>query len=112
RAMEDVAASEGSSMRFVLFLLALGATCTLVLAAIGLYGVIAYLVSLRTREIGIRIALGLAPSRAATMIVHQGMGIIGIGALAGISVFVLSARLLRGLVFGVSTVDALSVATA
>jgi predicted permease len=112
RLMSDVVSAAGSTARFVLFLLAIGATCTLLLGIIGLYGVIAYLVSLRTREIGIRIALGLVPSRAAAMILRQGIAIIATGAVAGVTAFVGFSTLLRTLVFGVSTSDAPSLEAA
>jgi predicted permease len=112
QAMEDVASAAGSSMRFVLFLLGLGATCTLVLGVIGLYGVISYLVSMRTREIGIRIALGLNPPQAARMIFRHGSAIIILGAAVGVVVFLGFARLLRALVFDMSTADVPSVAAA
>jgi hypothetical protein len=72
----------GRRMRFVLILLGTGAAMTLTLGIVGLYGVIAYVVNLRTREIGIRIALGLTPSNATRMIVRQGESVIVAGAVA------------------------------
>lgn len=110
--MSDVVSAAGSTARFVLLLLGIGATCTLVLGIIGLYGVIAYLVSLRTREIGVRIALGLIPGRAAGMILKQGGGIIAVGAAAGVAVFLGFATLLRTLVFGADTEDVMSIVAA
>jgi ABC-type antimicrobial peptide transport system permease subunit len=99
-------------MRFVLILLGTGAAMTLTLGIVGLYGVIAYVVNLRTREIGIRIALGLTPSNATRMIVRQGESVIVAGAVAGAVVFVGFARLLRSLTYGVSAVDLLSLGVA
>jgi ABC-type antimicrobial peptide transport system permease subunit len=92
-------------MTFALTLLAIGASATLLLGVIGLYGVIAYVVSLRSREISIRIALGLVPAAAARMILRQGGTIIAAGAAAGLVVFVLFARLLKSLAFEVSALD-------
>src|SRR5205823_9468078 len=110
--MEQIVADARAGMTFALTLLAVGAMATLLLGVIGLYGVIAYLVSLRTREISIRIALGLAPIAAARMILRQGEAIVAGGAVAGLVVFVLFAKLLTTLAFEVSTVDAATLAAA
>src|SRR5439155_7380216 len=69
----------GRRMRFVLVLLGTGAAMTLALGIVGLYGVIAYVVNLRSREIGIRIALGLAPSHATRLVVRQGEAVVFAG---------------------------------
>jgi ABC-type antimicrobial peptide transport system permease subunit len=74
--------------------------------------VIAYVVSLRSREISIRIALGLAPSGAARMIVRQGQRIIAVGAVAGLGLFLVFRRLLEKFAFEVSTLDASALAGA
>jgi predicted lysophospholipase L1 biosynthesis ABC-type transport system permease subunit len=102
----------GRRMRFVLYLLGTGAIMTLALGVVGLYGVIAYLVNLRAREIGIRIALGLAPSHATRLIVRQGAIVVIAGAVVGVVVFVAFARLMRSLTYGVGIVDAASLALA
>jgi len=99
-------------MRFVLLLLGAGAAMTLALGVVGLYGVIAYLVSLRSREIGIRIALGLTPAHATSLIAREGGLVIAIGALAGTAIFLAFARLLRSLTYGVPLVDMVSVSVA
>jgi ABC-type antimicrobial peptide transport system permease subunit len=85
---------------------------TLALGVVGLYGVIAYVVNLRAREIGIRIALGLSPSRATRMIVRQGEVVVVLGAATGALVFLAFARLLRSLTYGVSVVDGTSLGIA
>jgi len=103
--MEQIVGDARAGMAFALTLLAVGATVTLLLGVIGLYGVIAYVVSLRSREISIRIALGLAPAAAARMILRQGEAIVAIGASVGLIVFVLFARLLTTFAFGVSALD-------
>jgi ABC-type antimicrobial peptide transport system permease subunit len=92
-------------MTFTLTLLAVGAMVTLVLGIIGLYGVIAYVVSLRSREISIRIALGLMPIAAARMVLREGEAIILAGAAFGLVVYVLFARLLTTLAFEMSALD-------
>ena len=103
-------AKAGRRMRFVLALLGAGALMALALGLVGLYGVIAYIVNLRKREIGIRIALGLAPSRAIGMIVRQGEAVVLAGSATGVLMFVAFARLLRSLTYGVGAVDAASLA--
>ena len=110
--LTDRVSRAGRRMRFVLLLLGTGAAMTLALGVVGLYGVIAYLVSLRSREIGIRIALGLTPARAARLIAREGGLVIAIGALAGTAIFVAFARLLRSLTYGVPLVDMVSVTLA
>jgi ABC-type antimicrobial peptide transport system permease subunit len=103
--MDQVVTDARSQMSFALTVLAFGAATTLLLGVIGLYGVIAYVVNLRAREISIRIALGLAPGEAARMILWQGESIVTIGAVVGLFVFFLFAKLLRSLTFEVSTID-------
>jgi putative ABC transport system permease protein len=110
--MQAIVAKAGSRMTFSLLLLTAGAVATLVLGIIGLYGVVAYVVGMRSREIGIRIALGLVPARAARLVLRQGTGIIVVGAALGLVVFVAFAKLLRSLVFEVSVVDGPSLAVA
>lgn len=103
--MTETMAKSRSRMTLALLLLAVGSAATLALGVVGLYGVIAYVVGLRSREIGIRIALGLAPDRAARMILQQGERIVVAGAVIGVVVFVAFAKLLSSLAFDVSVVD-------
>jgi putative ABC transport system permease protein len=77
----------------------------LVLAAVGLYGVLAYLVSRRTREIGIRMALGASASSVLWMIVREALLLIAAGSIAGITTATLAGRLLSSYLFGVSAAD-------
>jgi putative ABC transport system permease protein len=111
-AMTATVARANSRMTTALYLLAAGALVTLALGAVGLYGVIAYVVSLRTREIGIRIALGLTPAHAARMILQQGEKIVAIGAVVGALLFLAFAKLLSSLAFEVSVVDTTAMAMA
>ena len=88
-----------------MFLLALFAVFALVLAAIGIYGVIAYWVDQRTREIGIRMALGADRARILRLIASEFFVMIGIGlALGLVGAFALT-RVMSGLLFGVSATD-------
>jgi predicted permease len=77
----------------------------LVLAGVGIYGVMSYSVSLRSREIGIRMALGAERSNVLQMVLRQGMTIVGIGLAGGLIVAVGISRLLSGLLYGVGTAD-------
>jgi putative ABC transport system permease protein len=77
----------------------------LVLAAIGIYGVISYSVSRRTREIGLRMALGAETRDVIKLIVKQGMGLTLIGALIGLMLAVTVTRLLASLLYGVTATD-------
>src|SRR5205823_13818576 len=78
------------------------------LAAIGLYGVIAYSVARRTREIGIRIALGAQPSRVLGLVMRQGLAVAGAGLLAGSLVAIAAARVVAGALYGIGAADPLS----
>jgi len=84
------------------------AAVTLMLGAIGLYGVMAYLVSLRTRELGVRIALGAQPRDVAMMITGQGLTLTAIGVGLGLVLFALVARFIRSFLFGVAPGDPLT----
>ncbi len=79
----------------------------LLLALCGIYGVIAYSVAQRTREIGIRIALGARPGGVRSQVVGHALGLAGAGAVLGVLAAVAFARALQGVVFGVSTADPL-----
>jgi predicted permease len=81
------------------------ALLALILTAIGLYGVISYSVAQRTREIGIRIALGAAPGRVRGRVVSHGLLITAVGLVGGGVTAVLATRLIQSLLYGVSTTD-------
>jgi ABC-type antimicrobial peptide transport system permease subunit len=83
----------------------------LALAAVGLYGVLAYMVSLRRREIGVRLALGASPSGVARLISTQGAGLAAIGIVVGSALFLGASRFLHAHVFGVGAVDPLTIVT-
>ena len=88
--------------RFNAALITLFATLGFLLAAIGLYGVLSFLVSVRTKEIGVRMALGAAPRSVLTMFVWRGARLILAGLVAGVAPSFVVARLLRGLLYGVN----------
>ncbi len=91
--------------RFNTGLLAVFAAVAIILAAVGIYGVIAYTVAQRTREIGIRMALGAQRQQMLTMILRQGLTMAAIGIGVGLLGAFAATRLLRALLFGVGTTD-------
>jgi ABC-type antimicrobial peptide transport system permease subunit len=84
----------------------------LTLASLGLYGVIAYSVARRRRELGIRFALGAGRGAVIGMVVRGGMALVGAGVLVGLLLAALAGRLLEALLYGVSALDPLAFAAA
>jgi putative ABC transport system permease protein len=108
--LEELLGTSVAPRRFNMLLLAVFAGVALVLAAVGLYGVMSYSVSWRTHEIGIRMALGAERADVLRLVVRQGMTMTLIGlALGLIGAFLLS-RVIAGLLYGVSATDPLTFA--
>ncbi|MEX2178749.1 MAG: ABC transporter permease [Gemmatimonadaceae bacterium] len=105
RPMSAVLRASTARLTFVIIILGSAAVVTLLLGAIGLYGVMAYLVTLRTRELGVRIALGAQPAAVAAMMARQGLTLTAIGIVGGLGLFALVARFLRSFLFGVAPTD-------
>ena len=105
RLMHQIADASVSRQRFTLFLIGLFAALALVLATIGMYGVISYSVSQRMPEFGMRIALGAQPWDLLRLIVGQGLALSIPGAAIGLLCAVALGRLLAGLLYGVSALD-------
>ena len=103
--METVVRSSLASEQFITRLLSLFAAVALVLAAVGLYGVVSYGVSRRSREMGVRIALGAAGSDIGKLVVGQSLGLVAIGIGVGLVGAYSLTRLLEGLLFGVGARD-------
>jgi putative ABC transport system permease protein len=91
--------------RFSMLLLGLFATIALLLAAVGLYGVIGYSVSQRTQEIGVRLAVGASRGRVLGMIIGQGLRLVGAGTVIGLAGALILARLVSTLLFEVTPFD-------
>jgi putative ABC transport system permease protein len=110
RSMEEIKAAQFQAERFQMTLLVLLAGIGLLLAAAGIYGLIAYSVSQRTREFGIRIALGARPAGILRSIVAQGALLALTGVVIGIATAVAGARMIQSFLFDVSTKDPLTFA--
>jgi len=106
--MDDVIAQSMSPQRFNLLLLASFAGLALLLAAVGIYGVLSYTVRRRVREIGIRMALGASHADVLKMVVTDGMKPILIGVVMGLAAALALSRLVASLVFGVHPTDPLT----
>jgi ABC-type antimicrobial peptide transport system permease subunit len=103
--MRDVYDRSLSRASFTLVMLGIAGAMALVLGVIGIYGVIAYAVSQKRREIGIRLALGAQPREVRRMFLRQGLGLTGIGAAIGLAVAICLTRLMNSLLFGISPLD-------
>ncbi|HEY6986820.1 MAG TPA: FtsX-like permease family protein, partial [Bryobacteraceae bacterium] len=95
---------------FTLIILAIAGGIALLLGIVGIYGVIAYAVSQRTREIGIRMALGAQPAVLLRVLVRQGLLLAGAGAALGLVAAAGLTRLMSSLLFGISSLDPLTYA--
>ncbi len=105
--MSAVVGRGTSRERFTLVLMAAFAVVSLLLAAIGLYGVLAYAVRQRTQEIGIRMALGATAAQVRLAVLRQAGVVLGTGLLAGVGGALVLGRWLRSLVFEISPSDPL-----
>ena len=105
RSMEENLAVSLGTQRLTAILVGVFSTLSLLLAVIGLYGVLTYLVSQRTREIGIRMALGATRANVLRLVASQGMGIVCIGLAAGITLSLALAPLLDRFVYGIGARD-------
>jgi predicted permease len=110
RTVQDQLAETISTQRFTMTLLAVFACLAVLLSAIGLYGVISYVVTQRRREIGIRIALGATPRAVARAVVARGLVLSVLGLAIGLVASVWATKLIKSTLYGVTGTDALSYA--
>jgi ABC-type antimicrobial peptide transport system permease subunit len=110
--MERVLADSMSRTSFTMSVLLIAALIALFLGSMGIYGVLSYVVSLRTPEIGTRLALGASPGAVRRMVLSQGMRLAGLGALMGLLAALVLRRVMVSLLYGVSPVDPVTLVAA
>jgi putative ABC transport system permease protein len=108
RTMDEIVADSVASRRFQMQVAAAFAGSALLLAALGIYGVVAYGVTLRRRELGIRVALGARSAEVRRMVLWQGMRPVVLGLAGGVAAAMAAGGLVRALLFGVSAADGLT----
>ena len=107
RSMDEIVALSVSRQKFNMWVMTVFGACALLLAAIGIYGLMAYSVEQRTQEIGIRLALGAQTSQVRRMVVRQGMMLALAGVVIGLAAAFGLARLITAFLFGVTATDPL-----
>jgi predicted permease len=112
RTMQDVYAGSLARTSFALVMLAIAGGMALLLGVIGIYGVIAYVVSQRTREIGIRSALGARPQQLKRMFLLHGLKLSGVGVVIGLAAAAALGRSMSSLLFGIEPMDTAAYMTA
>jgi putative ABC transport system permease protein len=105
RTLRDLVSESVAQPRFTMLLVLIFGAVALVIAAIGVYGVVAYSVSRRTREVGVRLALGARPRDVVRLIVSQSLRVAGAGVVLGIAGALVVTRALAKLLYGVSATD-------
>src|SRR5213593_1936490 len=110
RTMEEILSASLAFHRFLMLLLVAFAALAVALAAVGIYGVMSYLVTQSTREIGVRIALGAQPRQVLCVVIRHGMLLAGLGAIVGVAGSLALTRLLGSQLYGVKPTDALTLA--
>jgi predicted permease len=106
--IEQLVADSMAQLSFTMIALALAAGLALIVGMVGLYGILSATVAERTRELGVRIALGAQPKRVRRMVVVQGLRVVAVGVVVGIVVVLFGARVLDSLLYGVRSLDAVT----
>lgn len=110
RLVDEVVADSVARPRFAMTLVSGFSLIALLIASVGIYGLMSYRVVQQTREIGIRLALGATPANVLAQILREGLGIIGLGLLAGAGASLAFARLIQGLLFETDPRDPVALA--
>jgi predicted lysophospholipase L1 biosynthesis ABC-type transport system permease subunit len=110
RTLEQIASAAVARTRFTMLLLSVFAGVALLLAAVGIYGVVSYSVTQRTHEIGIRVALGAQRRDVIGLVARQGMTLVVAGMGAGLAAALVLTRVMSSLLFGVSAADPITFA--
>lgn len=105
RSMREIVGDAVAERRFQMLLTAIFAAAALLLGAVGVYGVVSYAVACRTRDIGLRIALGALPGDVRRWVLYQGMRPVAIGLVPGMAGAIAAATALRSLLFGITPAD-------
>jgi len=108
RTLDEIRAQSMASTSFAMVMLTIAAGIALLLAVVGVYSVIAYVAAQRTREVGIRIALGAEVGNVRAMFLRYGLGLTAVGIVVGIGGAALLTRILSALLYGVSPTDAVT----
>ena len=108
KTMTELAADATAKSRFATMLLGIFAIASLVLAAVGIYGVMSFAVAQRTRELGVRMALGARSGTLLRLVLAQGAALLAAGTVLGLLGALLTTHVLRGLLFGVQPTDLLT----
>ena len=107
--LESIVADSVARQRFAMLLLTVFSLVALVIAAVGIYGVMAYSVSQRTAEIGIRMALGASAGSVLKLVLRQGLGVIAVGLVTGLFVAFFAVHLLESMLYQTSTRDPVTI---
>jgi ABC-type antimicrobial peptide transport system permease subunit len=103
--LEDLVDRSMGPMAFVTVLLGVAALVALALGVVGVYGVTSYVIAQRTREIGVRLALGAVPAEVARLMARQGVLVAAAGAVAGLAAALAGGRVLESQLYGVTSND-------
>lgn len=112
RSMNEVLSASTSRLSLALTLLTAAAAITLLLGGIGLYGVMAYMVALRTREFGVRVAVGADPKRIAGLVIARGLALTACGVAIGLTMYAIAAPALQAFLYAVTITDAVALTAA
>ncbi|MPY87292.1 MAG: FtsX-like permease family protein [Luteitalea sp.] len=111
RTVTEVVSGSTAGRRFTFALTGFFATAAMLLAVLGVYGVLSYLVAQRSHELGIRMALGARPFHVYRLVLGEAFWLVGLGLVLGVAAALAMARVLDGMLFGVTSTDGLTYVT-